>query len=96
MKERVGVVGAGLMGSEIALVHALAAHVVRFPDRSADQVKAALGWLHTQACTASQTPPLDQQREAVLRRPVESGLYTVNHDHLSGRPTWWFLRFAAV
>ncbi len=47
MKERVGVVGAGLMGSEIALVYALAGHDVRLADRSPDQVGAALARLGT-------------------------------------------------
>ena len=47
MKERVGVVGAGLMGSEIALVYALAGHDVRLADRSLDQVGAALARLVT-------------------------------------------------
>jgi 3-hydroxybutyryl-CoA dehydrogenase len=38
--DRVGVVGAGLMGAEIALVHAMAGHHVRLADRS-DEVLAA-------------------------------------------------------
>ena len=42
MKERVGVVGAGLMGSEIALVYALAGHDVRLADQTTEQVRAAL------------------------------------------------------
>jgi 3-hydroxybutyryl-CoA dehydrogenase len=45
MNERVGVVGAGLMGSEIALVYALAGHDVRLADQSAEQVQAALSRL---------------------------------------------------
>ena len=45
MNERVGVVGAGLMGSEIALVYALAGHEVRLADRTAEQVQTALGRL---------------------------------------------------
>jgi 3-hydroxybutyryl-CoA dehydrogenase len=40
--QRVGVVGAGLMGSEIALVFALAGHEVLLADRSAAQVAEAL------------------------------------------------------
>ena len=40
--ERIGVVGAGLMGSEIALVFALAGHDVLLADRTADPVEAAL------------------------------------------------------
>ena len=40
--ERVGVVGAGLMGSEIALVFALAGHEVLLADRGATEVAAAL------------------------------------------------------
>src|SRR5882672_7047503 len=40
--ERVGVVGAGLMGSEIALVFALAGHDVLLADRGAAEVTAAL------------------------------------------------------
>jgi 3-hydroxybutyryl-CoA dehydrogenase len=49
MKEKVGVVGAGLMGSEIAWVFALAGHHVRLADRSAEQVQAALGRLRAVA-----------------------------------------------
>ena len=41
-KERVGVVGAGLMGAEIALVFALAGHDVVLADRAAGVVTAAL------------------------------------------------------
>ena len=41
-KERIGVVGAGLMGSEIALVHALAGHDVLLNDRSAELIERAL------------------------------------------------------
>jgi len=40
--ERIGVVGAGLMGSEIALVFALAGHDVLLSDRSESEVSAAL------------------------------------------------------
>src|SRR6267143_177466 len=40
--ERVGVVGAGLMGSEIALVFALAGHEVLLADRGTTEVAAAL------------------------------------------------------
>src|ERR1700730_9981319 len=39
--QRVGVVGAGLMGSEIALVFALAGHEVLLADRGAAQVAEA-------------------------------------------------------
>ena len=39
---KIGVVGAGLMGSEIALVFALAGHDVLLADRTADKVEAAL------------------------------------------------------
>jgi 3-hydroxybutyryl-CoA dehydrogenase len=41
-KERIGVLGAGLMGSEIALVHALAGHDVLLNDRSDAVVAQAL------------------------------------------------------
>jgi len=41
-KEKIGVVGAGLMGAEIALVFALAGHDVLLSDRSEDYLKAAL------------------------------------------------------
>jgi 3-hydroxybutyryl-CoA dehydrogenase len=41
-KEKVGVVGAGLMGAEIALVFALAGHEVLLSDRSDDILQAAL------------------------------------------------------
>jgi 3-hydroxybutyryl-CoA dehydrogenase len=41
-KERIGVVGAGLMGAEIALVHALAGHEVRLADTSDALLSAAL------------------------------------------------------
>jgi 3-hydroxybutyryl-CoA dehydrogenase len=40
--ERVGVVGAGLMGSEIALVFALAGHEVLLADRGTAEVAAGL------------------------------------------------------
>jgi 3-hydroxybutyryl-CoA dehydrogenase len=40
-KEKIGVVGAGLMGAEIALVFALAGHDVLLSDRSEDLLKAA-------------------------------------------------------
>jgi 3-hydroxybutyryl-CoA dehydrogenase len=40
-KERIGVVGAGLMGAEIALVHALAGHEVVLSDRSEELLHAA-------------------------------------------------------
>ena len=40
--EKVGVVGAGLMGAEIALVFALAGHDVMLSDRSDDILAAAL------------------------------------------------------
>jgi 3-hydroxybutyryl-CoA dehydrogenase len=40
--EKIGVVGAGLMGAEIALVFALAGHDVVLSDRSDDILKAAL------------------------------------------------------
>src|ERR1700675_2188720 len=41
-KEKVGVVGAGLMGAEIALVFALAGHEVRLSDTGETQLSAAL------------------------------------------------------
>jgi 3-hydroxybutyryl-CoA dehydrogenase len=41
-KEKIGVVGAGLMGAEIALVFALAGHEVMLSDRSDDILQAAL------------------------------------------------------
>jgi 3-hydroxybutyryl-CoA dehydrogenase len=44
-KQKIGVVGAGLMGAEIALVHALAGHEVLLSDRSDDYLKAALARL---------------------------------------------------
>ena len=40
-KERIGVVGAGLMGAEIAFVHALAGHDVVLTDRTEDALAAA-------------------------------------------------------
>lgn len=40
--DRIGVVGAGLMGSEIALVFALAGHEVLLADQGAERVTAAL------------------------------------------------------
>ena len=45
--ERIGVVGAGLMGAEIALVFALAGHEVVLSDRSDDILKRALERLGT-------------------------------------------------
>jgi 3-hydroxybutyryl-CoA dehydrogenase len=44
-KEKIGVVGAGLMGAEIALVHALAGHDVLLSDRSDNILGAALARL---------------------------------------------------
>ena len=44
-KEKVGVVGAGLMGAEIALVFALAGHEVLLSDTGEAQLTAALGRL---------------------------------------------------
>ncbi|MGY4408209.1 3-hydroxyacyl-CoA dehydrogenase family protein [Bradyrhizobium sp. USDA 3315] len=40
-KERIGVVGAGLMGAEIALVHALAGHNVILCDRTEEALSRA-------------------------------------------------------
>jgi 3-hydroxybutyryl-CoA dehydrogenase len=42
MNEKIGVVGAGLMGAEIALVFALAGHDVLLSDRGEGELKAAL------------------------------------------------------
>ncbi len=47
MAEKIGVVGAGLMGAEIALVFALAGHEVVLSDRSEEILKAALARLGT-------------------------------------------------
>src|SRR5262249_23438815 len=44
-KEKIGVVGAGLMGAEIALVFALAGHEVRLSDTGEAQLEAAMGRL---------------------------------------------------
>jgi 3-hydroxybutyryl-CoA dehydrogenase len=44
-KEKIGVVGAGLMGAEIALVYALAGHEVLLADKSDEILKAALARL---------------------------------------------------
>lgn len=44
--EKVGVVGAGLMGAEIGLVFALAGHEVLLSDTGEAQLEAALGRLH--------------------------------------------------
>jgi 3-hydroxybutyryl-CoA dehydrogenase len=44
-KEKIGVVGAGLMGAEIALVHALAGHDVLLSDRTDEYLAAALARL---------------------------------------------------
>jgi len=41
-KEKIGVVGAGLMGAEIALIHALAGHEVLLADRTEELVARAL------------------------------------------------------
>jgi 3-hydroxybutyryl-CoA dehydrogenase len=45
MNEKIGVVGAGLMGSEIAWVFALAGHHVRLADRTVEQINAGLARL---------------------------------------------------
>jgi len=47
MNETVGVAGAGLMGSEIAWVFALAGHDVRLADRTIEQSRAGLARLRT-------------------------------------------------
>ena len=49
MKERIGIVGAGLMGSEIAWVFALAGHHVRLADQTAEQIQVALSRLRSVA-----------------------------------------------
>ena len=41
-KEKIGVIGAGLMGAEIALVHAMAGHAVLLNDRTSDLVAAGI------------------------------------------------------
>src|SRR5262245_35694657 len=46
-KEKVGVVGAGLMGREIALVFALGGHEVLLADRSQESLSEALSRLRT-------------------------------------------------
>ena len=46
-KEAIGVVGAGLMGAEIALVYALAGHEVLLTDTSGDILGSALQRLET-------------------------------------------------
>jgi 3-hydroxybutyryl-CoA dehydrogenase len=45
--EKIGIVGAGLMGAEIALVHALAGHDVLLSDTSDDNLAAAMKRLAT-------------------------------------------------
>ena len=45
--EKIGIIGAGLMGAEIALVHALAGHDVLLSDTSEDNLAAALKRLGT-------------------------------------------------
>jgi 3-hydroxybutyryl-CoA dehydrogenase len=45
MKEKAGVVGAGLMGTEIAFVYALAGHAVRLADRDPESVSRGLNRL---------------------------------------------------
>jgi 3-hydroxybutyryl-CoA dehydrogenase len=49
MNEAVGVVGAGLMGSEISWVFAIAGHDVRLADRTVEQSNAGLARLRTVA-----------------------------------------------
>ena len=44
-KEKIGIIGAGLMGAEIALVYALAGHEVLLADRSDDLLTSALSRL---------------------------------------------------
>ena len=44
-KERIGVVGAGLMGAEIAFVHALAGYEVLLNDRGEEVLEAAVARL---------------------------------------------------
>lgn len=45
LKEKIGVVGAGLMGAEIAFVHALAGHPVLLADTSGDALDRAMARL---------------------------------------------------
>jgi 3-hydroxybutyryl-CoA dehydrogenase len=45
MREKIGVIGAGLMGAELALVYALANHEILLHDRSDEILAAAMGRL---------------------------------------------------
>ena len=61
--EKIGVVGAGLMGAEIALVYALAGHDVLLSDTSEDTLAAALNVLSDNSvayASATQTAPITQ------------------------------------
>jgi 3-hydroxybutyryl-CoA dehydrogenase len=64
---KVGVVGAGLMGAEIAFVHALEDHDVQLVDRTEDALSAAMGRLASIYDKGVARSALDPSRkEAVL------------------------------
>ena len=68
-KARIGVVGAGLMGAEIAFVHALEGHDVLLADRTADALAQAverLGAIHDKGAARGHYDAA--AREAVLGR----------------------------
>ena len=67
--EKIGVVGAGLMGREIALVFALAGHEVLLADRTEESLSEALGRLRTILDKGIERGFLrPEQKEAALSR----------------------------
>ncbi len=67
MKEKTGVVGAGLMGTEIAFVYALAGHDVRLADQVPEKVSAALIRLREVADKGCKVRILTSRRQPMPR-----------------------------
>ena len=69
--EKIGVVGAGLMGAEIALVFALAGHDVVLSDRTDEQLAAAKNRL-ARCSTAASRAVSSRQRTGSRRSPASA------------------------
>src|SRR2546430_15528234 len=76
MNEKVGVVGAGLMGAEIALVFALAGHDVLLSDRGETELKEALERLPpvSDRGTVRGSSKADEKSSALVRIPTTFAL----------------------
>jgi 3-hydroxybutyryl-CoA dehydrogenase len=91
--DRVGVVGAGLMGSEIALAFALAGKDVLLSDVSEDNLKRALDNLGKVLDKGAQRRfyPAEQKAPTLARIRTTTQLQTVKYPVklLSNRPFRW-------